>query len=566
MNEDVLTGEAGEKALKKQEVTRKYWRQYDTELIAAWLLDHTESAQLNLTPEVLLDRERIINILAMEDWATVPKSTSKPKMLLDLQAIFKKHDPTHHGALPAMFDPNRVGFDLEGDDRPYEQKDEEMRYPASTVDARDQRIAELQAQLAEQSKQQQQQQQQQQQSRLAPLNLFARPGPPLAASSTSAAALDQRPLQCSTCSTPNYTPFSSWRCNNPSCELRGDLPISAPENVHFLKERERLHEAKLAVMRGGSAPAASATSVSSGQSTDSRADANLGFNSLDREYARAAAAAPTFDLFAGTNAGLQLGHTAALEMARKALAATSTQIPSEQLIALIRSGKIWKIGHAIPRQIMTGVVSGEGLAFDQASGGFKLESKQTPPPDGCATMHSFVAALVSTILPALIDRPAAMMNWIVLARTALEIERTESWKAASDYITQLLMQQVSTRSPFIDVDRSVLQNVIWQNRSTPNTQHQPSRQPASQPSGSTELRRCQDFNNGVTCAAVRNGGVCPLVHACHRCKQAGHGLKECKQPSMTGGRPANNQHHGSRTLPSSGSSVQTSRQEKWPLR
>jgi hypothetical protein len=38
-------------------------------------------------------------------------------------------------------------------------------------------------------------------------------------------------------------------------------------------------------------------------------------------------------------------------------------------------------------------------------------------------------ALFSTILPALVDMPAALSQWFALGRTALQLERTRGWQA-----------------------------------------------------------------------------------------------------------------------------------------
>jgi hypothetical protein len=186
-----------------------------------------------------------------------------------------------------------------------------------------------------------------------------------------------------------------------------------------------------------------------------------GLTPLEREFDKLARDGADFPLFTGPSAGATVPHLDALEEVHKALGATGMHRPNAQLIELIRSGKFTVVGHAVPKQLpegggtLTEEVAGftfnaNGLAVVQTKAG-------TAPPIG--SLATFCSALFSTILPALSDRPAAMVQWISLGRSALDMEAKHGWPAAVRYITQQLNDCVRRRVPFSVPSQAVLDTV-----------------------------------------------------------------------------------------------------------
>ena len=60
----------------------------------------------------------------------------------------------------------------------------------------------------------------------------------------------------------------------------------------------------------------------------------------------------------------------------------------------------------------------------------------------------FTVALVATILPALIQRPRAMMQWLALARTVISIDLAAGWPSARTYMERVLNERIPQGKPF----------------------------------------------------------------------------------------------------------------------
>jgi hypothetical protein len=146
-------------------------------------------------------------------------------------------------------------------------------------------------------------------------------------------------------------------------------------------------------------------------------------------------------LFTGPDAGAAMSHLAAVAHVQRAHDSSAVVPPSSSLIDLIRAGKLTEIGFAVPRSRLA--VSAE---MDNAVGAFALTesgqlshiSKLATAPPVVASAQQFCLALFATILPALIDRPAAMMEWITLGRTALTLEAQHDWSVARSYVSRVI--------------------------------------------------------------------------------------------------------------------------------
>lgn len=123
--------------------------------------------------------------------------------------------------------------------------------------------------------------------------------------------------------------------------------------------------------------------------------------------------------------------------------------------------------------------------------------------------------MFGTILPALFDRPRALISWAALGRTALELESTNEWPAASACITQLLHERVRQGGDFSSVSVEALTTVRFQfppiTRGAPPqaAQLQDSSLQVQADAGGTEVCRAWNFGHA---GCTRMG--CHFVHAC----------------------------------------------------
>jgi hypothetical protein len=328
----------------------------------------------------------------------------------------------------------------------------------------------------------------------------------------------------------------------PSCRLRGDLPLSDPLNVHFR-----------AVATGPVAPAAAApvfnvaaaaSPLFSGQTSFDTSLKSL--SALDNSFVRMTNHGVAQPRFTGVGADVPISHQEALALALRAWDASKFQPASEHLIALIRAGKLRDVGFALPRvhQSPHAKDEAETGSLSLSAGGITFVGK-APVAPAIASAQQFCNALFCTIIPALIDRPQAMMDWITLGRTALAMESTWGWSAAAQYVQRQLAHSIDAGRPFADsTDTAVLLPIML--AANTRTQQHGGHAPAGargSGNGGTKLSVCFNWNNGVPC---KHGTECKFSHVCSQCSSADHRLHNC--PSAAKGSVA-----GGRRAPASGS-------------
>lgn len=319
---------------------------------------------------------------------------------------------------------------------------------------------------------------------------------------------------CLTCARPAPLTPGPWLC---FCGLRGDLGIEAPANV-FLN----------AQMQARSAPAApSASPASSGQS-QSAASSSAGaavpvLGRLDKHFALLSKNLPAQTVFTGPMAGAPLPVVEALQESRKAYLATATRHPSEALISIIREGKLNAPSFAVPKGLtMTGDEE-ETQGIELGDGGSVIARSKGVVPPALRSSDDLSMAIMSTIIPALIDRPRAIMQWCVLGRTALRISEKHGWSAAASYVQQVLNERLPQGLPLADISVECLLAV----------QHEAPRAAAAAGGGAAPQRAeprnntCHDWNKG----ACTRGATCRWPHECPRiargCPKDGHRGMDC---------------------------------------
>ena len=255
----------------------------------------------------------------------------------------------------------------------------------------------------------------------APAAAARSPAPPV--------VVDRRPMPMRACrhclfEAPHATP--AFKCTNSACLMRSDLDWDAPQNVYF---------------RGGG-------SVASGQSDTDTPAARAPKDALsrrDKEFERLADEGAPFPRFEETAA---ISSADALEGVRESMWATNYADPTVSLLKLIRSGKAVKMGFLLPRlasQTQTRAdFADTGILFvngrSEATGSVVAPTLQS--------WDDFTHALLSVVIPALFDRPRALLDWVTLARTVQELNREHGWPTANRYLDAVLADKVTRRAPF----------------------------------------------------------------------------------------------------------------------
>ena len=335
----------------------------------------------------------------------------------------------------------------------------------------------------------------------------------------SAADAPSPPRTCLTCGTTAPVGAGAGRFNCSRCHLRGDVPLQHADNQFIIQ----------AGLSGFSAPAAPAATTSASSSTtvgQSATSTRPSLSVLDQSLVRMLERGAAMPLFTGPAAGEAVPHSQALLLAARAYDAPKYQPPSEHLIALIRAGKLCDIGYALPRphQSLAGADAEDAPGLLSLSGGTVQFVNKVPVAPVVANSQQFCMALFATILPALADRPRAMLEWITLGQTALALESAQSWTVASTYLQRALAAYTQAGKPFADeVDPQVLLPIVL---GAPQGQRSggasgPAHQRGAGGAGGAD-RPCFNWNAGLACSRA----PCTFAHTCQGCGAA-HRVSDC---------------------------------------
>jgi hypothetical protein len=311
----------------------------------------------------------------------------------------------------------------------------------------------------------------------------------------------------------DVSPAGEWNCKNKDCMLRGDWETDHPTNMLRINQR-------LAAINNNNA----------GQSTPPRTQSNSSASEpkLDKleEYLNQIMVRnkdtiqPMFSIEKGPVTPVQM-----IEKGGNAYGASELKFPIEQLITLIQRGQLENIAFAVPRPInYLSSQSDKVDVLEFTNGQAKLSNKASDPtkPPPLADPIEFCMALLSTILPALIDRPQAAGEWHILGRTVLQIYKTNNcnWDIANRYLTSVLARQINSRtntdsSNYCPFNLQILQEIQSYN---PNKifNSQTPRGILPQHSGSSVgggNNFCHDWNGDKGCTRVS----CKFPHKCAVC-------------------------------------------------
>lgn len=532
MAEGSLGLQAHAQQAEKLENEESWWSVYRFELVSAWLRDYKDQP---LSEEELRDREAVIktiSILVVNGQVKRPPGkhpSNQGDALLENFGRYAEFYPsflvgTHHARHDQRAWVTPRGYESDEGDMPSDDEDAPM----------DEHEEKAPRRLSGQ----------QQAPTPKPISTAAATHAHKAQSSSAQAggepADGSLEDDCPHCLADRPPDTRSMRFVCVACARRSDKAINDPINVELrraFEEQQRI-EALRPVQAAGLVDSASSSSGQSKGDTRPAAPTGTANDRLcDAELARGG----DFPLFVGPQAGAPLSASEALERVRAALNGQGYERPSDKLVELIRAGKLHHVGWAVPRKfdVGPGAAGASQLNFVDGQLVVGTEARKALHP-ACDNSHQFAVAMFTTIIPALIDRPEALMQWVTLGRTALEIEQQQGWQAASIYMAHLLQERVTTHQPFAHVSQQALASVN-QLRYLSSSEQRGAPRPGAlgPPQQSVAHQLCNNYNLGYCnepCQAGRR-------HACSRCGAA-HPAKACPKqgpPGSGGFRPSQQQ-------------------------
>jgi len=473
--------------VQQQERRREVFEEYDTELLLAWLLDY-ENGREHLPPDKDGDRTAVLNAL-------VTSGADTPDDIEHIQRIWSKAHPI--GEPP-------------GRDPEWSASVAHAASPATAAAA----TAAAAASPHSGSK-----------VSMTPVDLDLRSllgGKQSLTGKGKQAAASQLPTQpsdeedegaewpaCMTCGEDAAEAALKrngvFKC---VCGLRGDLPINHPINVALREDMCTVAVAKAAGPKApagdkGQSPTDSNSSVTTAASAKRLTPLQQHFVTLREEGPSNSVCAP----------GVKCDVKGAQALVRGAHNALTFEAPSEELVKLIQSGRLTSVAFAVPRHTHRADAHTETAAgtLQVGADGTTSFTPKDPRVAPVKDMASFLSALVSTILPALVDRPAAIANWCALSRSALAVytECGSNWDAAARYLDMALRSAVDENKPFGEI---VLPALLSASRSAAPCSGGGGMGPPQRRPRPNEV--CYNFNDGH---CTKTAEACRFVHACLAC-------------------------------------------------
>jgi len=156
-------------------------------------------------------------------------------------------------------------------------------------------------------------------------------------------------------------------------------------------------------------------------------------------------------------------HDAAIGAMRGTFVGTTFARQSEWLTKLIRSGHFKELSLALPvtnadtLRRKTAEAKGSKVVF--SSGGELTTTAAATVERHLTSLSEFLRILVVTIIPTLFDRPRALLDWLELARSVIDMDERDGWGVAGHYLIDLLGDCVPTGAPIGKFDHGIYQAV-----------------------------------------------------------------------------------------------------------
>jgi len=505
-DEELDPQEDGEEELAAEE--RSFWSLWSTALLFAWTQDYSGTTYPD-TKQSAKDREALLDWLVSN--ATRPAGNSASAQLLAMQVVWRNQNPGKE-LVPAMYLPPStpaMATKSPAVGGPKPRPSVSISTPAAITVESESEEMDGDDDFGLQSR------------------AVSKPAPPKFRS------------KCGTCLTPvaaaQLDEEGAFLCSG--CELRGDLPAEHPTNQLLAtrtREKHALAMAKSSVAVPVVASPVGASDSSSGKSVTSDTSATT---ALDRELAQLAKAGAEYTAFVSRE---PISVEEAQRVVQSAYDASGFCMPSEELVKLIQSGKLVNPGYAIPRRIGEDFRGKKGRTVLAQDGSLRVEDDQNVPVVNSPL--TFLDVLVTTIGPALIEQPRALVQWFALARSMVLLAQNSQndWSPAMIYLNRLLHERVHRRDKAMFASYDA--NMVSEARAMSYMMtHQPqsfsvsqSRHPAGaagpRPSALGEC--CFDWNGG-RCHAT----PCPRNrrHVCRHCGSPDHFGVNCPVAPPLGG-------------------------------
>jgi len=509
---------------------RQFWERFDTQLLWAWIADYKRK-DIEMTAALKGDRDELLRILVQNanDWVQRPAVGKELETMQDvwkLRAKPHRLDPT-----PAWF-AQPIAAAQRADEAPASMEPE-----APTPAKKGKKKAKKPIVVDSESDGERDGDDDDQMVFLSPSKAPAQHAlafPPIGAA------------------VPQHIPPTTFMvCPHCLCKNGGQTEASFEcvvcKLLTGLPATHRLNELRMSTMAGPRAPAAAAAAASSSASASGQllTDIFEGSSATQRREKELKeilklAANPAFD---DLPVGALFPHTAALEVGRQAYNAPAYEQPSPLLLQAIRKGVLYKLGFAKPRLLSEAASLRHGITLE--GGALTAAVGSTPKLE---SLEDFCFSMFSTILPALVDKPKALAEWLALGRTALEIHtlHKKGWSAVSNYLDQFLAERTFAAKPYADISLQIMTSTVLL---APTTSQQfGARGPQQAPPSGNKF--CTDYNFRAT-GCTRD--PCPYKHECQYgslgCRDTrGHRAFDCsfKQPNLAlkGGTPRGKKPRG----------------------
>jgi hypothetical protein len=201
--------------------------------------------------------------------------------------------------------------------------------------------------------------------------------------------------------------------------------------------------------------------VAAGQSSDAPSSSVVTesvpkLSAVDRELERLAEEGPDWPRFADAT---PISSAEAIKQGRLAYRGALTAPLSASLLKLIRSGKFTQLSLALPRDTAAAAAADQATARGQVlrlggDGAISTHAALSVRP--LTDFGELIEAFFCSIAPALFDRPRALLDWVVLMRTAAMLTRLQGSEQALEYVASVLSDAVPQRAEFHEFDRRVL--------------------------------------------------------------------------------------------------------------
>ena len=149
-------------------------------------------------------------------------------------------------------------------------------------------------------------------------------------------------------------------------------------------------------------------------------------------------------------------HTEAIaEMRTGSYIGAACEHQPKDLTELIRSGRFKELSLALPRTLAEVQNIQESKEEEQqlvfSAGGISASSKRAQHRP-LVDLEEFLRVGITTILPTLIDRPRAMLDWMQMSRSVIEVSKKEGWIIARAYYNTLMNDRIPSMQPFNQFD------------------------------------------------------------------------------------------------------------------